>query len=543
MLRARVLVGLFALVSVGCADSTASDGGEDGEPVEPVESVPDHDAELRCAAAVAPAVSAVGPILGGVALGPCGHVAYHDDQGQGYLIEPDGVRSELDHASHVVEFAPTGDLLAWERDLDGGLRLRDLVAGSERTIHEGGAVDSFAFVPSFADPDRGAWLWSCEQGVLDRHDVVGSETVAESVVCGSVVGSSGSPRLGFADEDGRVWLADLDADVLVGSEDLEFVGHDGSKRDDTLWIDHDGELIVHVGIEWQGDDDVDSEWPVELWARVLDREGQTVLDAESGFAQRQAPRRGAPVFVFQQGEIVRFDAGTPSSVDVTLDSAELAESGGLFLTTPSDDVLVAESTPGEPLTSVGQFDTPVELQPSRSGDDLAIEHQSEICIVDDLGECDRILMALRTWSRESGLASTELLSSSPWNLEATLDDGSMLVVGAPVEADGPTYMGEQPPPRVLLLDREGVILAELPAGNGDLAIRQTFILAEDRVLFEYQSESGVGELMLAQTGGPLITLIAGVDVALLQSWVDARAQRFAVVGEQAGGNTLYYGAL
>lgn len=537
MPRARVLVWILAVAS-GCADSAASDGG--GELLEPVL---DPDAELRCAAAVAPTLSAVGPILGGVTLGPCGHLAYHDDQGQGFLIEPDGVRNELEHGGHVVEFAPTGDMMAWERDLDGGLRLRDLLAGSERTIQDSGSSDAFAFVPSFADPDRGAWLWSCEQGVLERHDLETSATVAESVVCASVVGSSGSPRLGFADDEGRVWLADLDTDVLVGSDDLEFVGHDGSKRDDTLWIDHDGELIVHVAIEWQGDVDIDSEWPVELWARVLDRAGETVLDASSGLAPRQARRRGAPVFVFQQGEIVRFDAGAPSSVDVALDSAELAESGELFVTTQTDEVLVVESTVGEPLTSVGEFGTPVELTPSRSGSNLAIEHQSEICIVDEQGACNRILMALRAWSRESGLAAVELLSSSPWNLEATLDDGSMLVVGAPVEAAGPTYTGEQPPPRVLLLDRDGAIQAELPAGNGDLAIRQTFTLAEDRVLFEYQGESGIGALVLAQPGGAFESLIAGVDVALLQSWVDARAQRVAFVGEQAGGGTLYYGGL
>jgi hypothetical protein len=539
MPRAPVLTCLFALAAFGCAELAATDAGGDDEMVEPV---PDHDAELRCPAAVAPPLAKVGPILGSVVLGACGHLAYHDDNGHGYLIEPDGVRGELEHASHRIEFAPTGDLLAWESEPDGGLRLRDLVAGSERAIHEEG-VDSFAFVPSFSDPDRGGWLWSCQLGVLERHDPTGSELVAESVVCASVVGSSGSPRLGFADGDGRVWLADLDTGVVVGSDDLEFVGHDGSKRDDTLWIDHDGELIVHVAIEWQGDDDVDSEWPIELWARVLDRQGATVLDAASGLAQRQAPHRGAPVFVFQQGQITRFDAGAPSSVDVASDSATLAESGELFVTTPTDEVLVVESSVDEPLTSVGGFGTPVELQPSRSGDTLAIEHHSEICIIDARGECDRILLALRAWSRDAGLAPIELLSSSPWNLEATLDDGSMLVVGAPVQADGPTYMGEQPPPRVLLLDREGAIQAEMPAGNGDLAIRQTFTLADDRVLFEYQSESGIGSLIHAASGGPFSSLVAEADVALLQSWVDVRAQRVAFVGEEPAGDQLWYGGL
>jgi hypothetical protein len=543
MLRARLLACqalVAALASFACADSDATDGGDDGELGEPV---PDHDAELRCGAAVAPALSAVGPILGDAALGPCGHLAYHDDEGQGWLIAPDGTRSEFEHASHVIEFAPTGDLMAWEQDLGGNLSLRDLVSGSERTIASDAVTDNFAFVPSFVDSQRGAWLWSCEQGVLERHDASDSELLAESVVCASVVGSTGSPRLGFADLDGRVWLADLDTGVLVGSEDLEFVGHDGSKRDDTLWIDHDGELVVHVAIEWQGEDDVDSEWPVELWARVLDRKGETVLDASSSLALRQAPRRGAPVFVFQQGEIVRFDAGAPSSVDADLDSSKVSESGELFLSTQSEQVLVLDRSPSVPVETIGQFSTPVELQPSPSGTALAIEHHSDICIVDEQGECNRILLALRTWSSESGLDERVLLSSSPWNLEATLDDGSMLVIGAPVEAEGPIYDGEQPVARALLIDREGEIQAELPAGNGDLAIRQVFTLADDRVLFEYQGESGVGDLLLAGADIGFVSLIAGVDVALLQTWVDARSQRVAFVAEQAGSGTLWYGGL
>jgi hypothetical protein len=539
MPRALVCPALIVLLA-GCGDSTAMDGGEAGDDGEILEPVPDHDAALRCAAGVAPPLSSVGPIVGGVVMGPCGHLVYQDDQDEGWLVEPDAVRSELDHATHLVRFAPTGDLLAWEHDLDGGLRLRDLLGGSERSIHEDGSIDAFGFVPSFRETDRGSWLWSCEQGLLARHDLVASETVAESIVCASVVGSSGSPRLGFADSEGRVWLADLDSGELVGSDDQEFVGHDGSKRDDTLWVDHDGELLVHVAIEWQGDSDVDSEWPVELWARVIDRAGASVLDASSGLALRQAPRRGAPLFVFRQGEILRFDAGAPSSVDGALDMSELAASGELFFATQTDEVFVAERSVSEPLTSVGQLATPVELQASRDGNQLAIEHHSEICIVDDLGDCNRILLALRAWSRDSGLAPSELLSTSPWDLAATLDDGSMLVVGAPVEADGPTYTGEQPPPRALLLDRDGAIVAELPAGNGDLAIRQTFTLADGSVLFEYQPEDGIGALVIAQAGVGFLSLIAGVDIALLQAWVDARAQRVAFVGEQS---TLYYGAL
>ncbi len=528
----------LVLAATACADLEGPDGGEGGELGT---ELPDHDVELRCGAAVAPELAAVGPMLGGVALGPCGHVGYHDDQGQGWLIAPDGERVELVHASHRTKFAPTGDLLAWAGELDAGLRLRDLLSGEEREIVASMVVDGFGFVPSFADASRGAWLWSCEQGVLEKHDLSGSEVVAESVDCLSVVASTGSPRLGFADTDGRVKLADLDAGALVESEDVDFVAHDGSSRGDMLWIDHDGELIVHEAIEWQGDDDVDSEWPVPLFSNVLDRQGRVVLEATSGISYRQAARRGAPVFVVRPGEIVRFDAGAPSSVDATLDGSALAESGELFFN-EVDQVLVVESVADEPLTSVGEFGTPVELRPSRSGSHLAVEHHSEICLVDSQGECDRILLALRRWSRTHGVAEEELLSTSPWNLEATLDDGSVLVVGAPVEAAGPTYMGEEPQPRVLWIDGDGEIVAELPAGNGDLAVRQTFALGEDRVLFEYQPESGIGELMLAGPDG-FTTLAAGVDVRLLEAWVDARAQRVVFVGESEDGGTLWYGAL
>lgn len=534
----------LALALLACADP--DDGADDdaGDDIGEIDTPPESEAALRCAVASAPELAAISGTVGTVELGPCGHVTYHDDQSQGWLIEPDGTRSEFDHAANRVEFAPTGDLLAWETNLDGGLMLRDLLGGDERMVLDGGAADRFGFVPSFVDPQaRGAWLWSCEQGVLEHHDPSASRVLAESVACGSVVASTGTPRLAFADQAGRVWLADLDANTQVGSVDLDYRGGDGGERDDSLWIDHDGEVVLHVAIEWQGDPDVDSSWPVELWSRVLDREGETILD-EPTLTLRQAPRRGAPVFVLQQGTIRRLDAGAPSSVGSGLESAELAGSGELFYSTDADAVLAVELDLELPLTTIAEFTTPVELQPSSTAAMLGVEHHSEICILDDQGECDRILAALRLWDREAGLAPRVLLSSSPWNLEATLDDGSMLVIGAPVEAEGPTYEGEQPAPRVLWLDREGAIQAELPAGNGSLAIRQTFELTNDRVVFEYQAESGQGALMLARTSAPgFLSLAPDVDVALLQTWIDARAERAVFVAEQDGVNTLWFGAL
>ncbi|HLT36651.1 MAG TPA: hypothetical protein VK034_10200, partial [Enhygromyxa sp.] len=243
---ARALAPLItALVLVGsaCADIDMVGGGGEDDPLLPA---PEQDVELRCPATEDLPLNGAGPIVGAVELGPCGHAVFHDDQGQGWLLAPDDSQVELEHVAWSVEFAPTGDLVAWTPTPDGGLRLRDLLGGSERELVAGSTVDGYGFVPSFADPDRSAWLWTCEQGLLERHDLLASEVVAEAVVCGSVVGSSGSPRLSYADADGRVWLADLDGDVLIGTDDLEFVGHDGSKRDDTLWIDHDGELLVHV---------------------------------------------------------------------------------------------------------------------------------------------------------------------------------------------------------------------------------------------------------------------------------------------------------
>ncbi|HVI04294.1 MAG TPA: hypothetical protein VM869_36650 [Enhygromyxa sp.] len=531
-------VTLMLFVSA-CGDSTVSGGGDDGEQ-DDVPSVPDHDAELRCPATGELALQTLGQVVGGAVIGPCGHVAYHDDQGQGWLVAPDASQVELDHEQ--LAFAPTGDLLAWSPALDGGLRLRELLSGSERELIASGNVDDFGFVPSFADPDRSAWLWTCEQGLLERHDLDASEPVAESVVCGSVVGSSGSPRIVYADQDGRVWMADLDADVQIATEDAEFVGYDGSKRDDTLWIDHDGELLTHVAIEWQGDDDSDSEWQVELWARVFDRHGEAVLDSpDDGLAWRQAPRRGAPVFVFDDGQALRFDAGVPSSVASALSRTQLAESGELFFSNESDELLIAERTTA-PLTSVGQLHTPVEIRPSRSGTVAAIEHHSDTCVVDAQGECDRIVLALRRWTRDAGLDELVLYSTTPWELLATLDDGRMLVIGAPVEIDGPTYSGEQPEPRVLLLSDEGEIEAEWPASNGGLSVRQVFVLGPDRVLFEYRDQLGGGSLVVA--GGQFDQVgLGNADVLLLQAWVDARGQRVAFVSEHADGAALNYGSV
>ncbi|MFV8754761.1 hypothetical protein ACNOYE_29800 [Nannocystaceae bacterium ST9] len=545
----------LALALVGCADPTddsgdeAGDGNDTGE-VDP----PLDDAALRCAATLAPELAAVGPTIGSIGVGPCGHAAYHDDQGQGWLIGPDGTRDEFVHASNRVAFAPTGDMLAWQPDESGPLLLRDLLAGesagSERTIADAGTIDAFGFVPSFADPSaRGAWLWSCEQGVLSRSDASSNELVAESVVCARVAASTGSPRLAYADLEGRVWIADLDAGTLVASDDLDWVGYDGSDRDDSLWIDHDGEVVQHLAIEWQGDPDADSEWPVELWSRVLDREGAVIFDEPEDMALRQAPRRGAPVFVLRQGVVRRLDAGAPSSVGGGLESAALAGSGELFYSSTesdsdTDEILALELDVALPPTAIGQFETHTSMLPSRGAAALSLTHHSEVCIVDALGECERILIALRRWDREAGLAPHELLSTTPWTVVATLDQGDTLAVGAPVEAEGPIYTGEEPTARVLWLDPEGEIQSELPAANGNLAVRQSFWLDDDRVLFEYQSESGQGALMLAEAGqAGFVSLAPEADVALLQTWIDARAERVVFVAEQAGATTLWFGAL
>ncbi len=547
MASARALLrSWLALALIGCADSGSISDDEVGE------DTGDGDGEgplpevgLRCAAASAPELAAIGGFSGTLdprMFGPCGHLAYHDDQGQGWLIAPDGARSELEHLGYDLVFAPSGELMAWERDLDGGLTLRDLLGGGERVLDASGTTDAFGFVPRFAEPSFGSWLWSCEDGLLERHDPDTSEMIAESVVCGSVVGSLGSPRIAYADQAGRVWIADLDSDEVIGSDDLEYAGYDGSKRDDTLWLDYEGAALLHVGVEWQGDPDVDSEWPVELWSRLVDHEGALLLD-EPSLRLQQAPRRGAPVFVLDQGTIRRLDAGALSSVDAGLDSIALAGSGELFYTTEADAVLALELDATLPPTAIAELDTPVALRPSNQASRLALAHHSGICIVDALGECDRILLALRLWDRQAGLDPRRWLSTSPWNLVATLEEGDTLAIGAPVEAEGPTYAGEVPSPRVLWLDQEGVIQAELPAGNGGLAIRQSFELGQGRVLFEYQSELGKGELMLARSGSAGFSSLAPeVDVALLQALVDARAERVAFVAEGSP-STLWFGAL
>jgi hypothetical protein len=542
MARAPLLTALV-LVATACADSITTADGEGVD--DPLPTLPENDAELRCPATAADVYEYFVPIVGAVAMGPCGHAAYHDDQGNGWLIAPDASRTEFEYEANSIEYAPTGDLIAWAPTLDGGVRLRDLLGGSERELVESGTVDEFGFVPSFSEPDRSAWLWTCEQGVLERHDLLGSTVVAESVACGSVAGSSGSPRLVYADQDGRVWLADLDGGVQIGGDDLEFVGSDSSsKRDDTLWIDHDGELLVHVAIEWQGDDDIDSEWPVELWARALDRRGQTVFETtDGGFAWQQASRRGAPVFVFHDGELWRFDAGASSSVASGLSRAELAASGELFFATETDELFVAEHSADAPLGSLGQLDVPVELRASRNGTVVAIEHQSDICIVDAQGECEQILLALRRWTRDSGLDDHVLYSTSPWELLATLDDGSMLVIGAPVEVDGPTYDGEQPQPRVMLLSSQGEIEADHPAHHGAQSVRQTFVLAADRLLFESRNEWDSTSLTIAGDDSFPFLGVGNQTIVPMQVWVDARGSRFAYASEHVDTSALNYGTL
>lgn len=539
--RALPLALVLGSLACGEAGSTSDDeGGEGGEV-----ALPDGDAALRCpASGEAPPLASLGAIIGDAVLGPCGHAAYHDDQGGGWLVAPDGTRTALEHEVWRLQFAPSGELLVFERDASA-LVIRELLAGSERVVASGGSMDAFGFVPSFVAPEqRGSWLWSCEQGSLVRHDAATSELVASEVVCGSVVGSSGSPRLAFADLEGRVHRLDLDSGVSLASEDLDWVGQDGSKRDDSLWIDHDGELIVHAAIEWMGDPDVDSEWPIDLWARVIDGEGEIVLERASGVAARQAARRGAPLFILDDGTIVRFDAGAPSSVDVELDAAELADSGELFVESTTGTLVVLERDELEPL-ALAQFDTPIGMQPSSHADALSLAHQTDICILDALAECDRIVIAVRGWQRGVAEPSAVLVhSSSPVQLEATLDDGTMLIVAAPVTVEGNVYAGELPPPSLLWIDAAGGVLAERSAPSGDLAIRQTFVLPGDRVLAEFQGESGQGELLLARAGtGGFVSLAPEQDVALLRAWVAPDAERVAFVSESHAGTELWFGAL
>lgn len=538
----RAIPLALVLAALACNDAggtTDDEGGEGGEV-----ALPD-DATLRCPSSEAPLLASIGPIAGDAVLGPCGHAAYHDDQGAGWLVDPSGAREPLEHDVWRVAFAASGDLLAYERDASE-LVLRDLLGGGERVVASGGSTDAYGFVPSFAALEqRSAWLWSCEGGSLVRHDESGSasEQVASHVVCASVVGSSGSPRLAFADVEGRVHRVDLDGGSVLASEDLEWAGSDGSKRDDSLWIDHDGELIVHAAIEWMGDPDADAEWPIDLWARVIDGEGAIVLERASGVAVKQAARRGAPLFILDDGTVVRFDAGAPSSVDVELEGAALAESGELFVETPAGALVLLERDSDEPL-ELAQFDTPVGLQPSPHAEALALAHHTDICIPDALGECERILVALRGWQREGEPSEVLLHSAAPLQLEATLDDGSMLVIAAPVSVDGPTYTGEVPPPSLLWLDGSGGVLAQRSAPNGDLALRQAFVLPGGRVLAEFQGESGQGELLLvrADTSG-FESLAPAQDVALLRAWVAPLAERVAFVSESDGGSELWFGAL
>jgi hypothetical protein len=170
---------------------------------------------------------------------------------------------------------------------------------------------------------------------------------------------------------------------------------------------------------------------------------------------------------------------------------------------------------------------------------VAIEHHSDVCILDDLGECNRIVLALRRWTRASGLDDWALYSTTPWELLATLDDGRMLVIGSPVEIDGPTYTGEQPEPRVLLLSEAGEIQAELPALHGGLTVRQVFVLAADRVLFHHRNEWDYGSMLVAGVLG--IVGMGNQNVVSMKAWVDGRGTRVAFVVENSSGHRLNYG--
>lgn len=516
----------LALVTLGACSS----------PLPSPEAVPEEEVEARshCADFEGAALAKIADPAAVDEVGACGHLVYRLDD-QMWLHPPGGEAEAIEAVYGAVRFAPTGHLLAFERG-DDQLELRDLRAGTSVLLP---GVASFGFAPA-PDADHGADLWTCADEILELAGPEASAEIAEGVDCASVVASSGSPRLAYADTAGRLWLADLEDPMAWGTDDSEYLSgradEQGRDRDDRLWIDHDGRLMVHDLFYWEpfepGEGDADIE--VAIGTRVLFA-GELVDSWDELHGHSQAPVRGAPTIV-RGGGLLRAYVG-----------AEVEEHAGEFSGLAADELGRVYSREGEAvvrITGAGELETLVsapglfDLRPSPSGAAIGLRVFTDDCLLDAQGECDRTLSSPRIWREGEGLLAAEL--PGLWTLLATTDAGYMVVQGRALAA-GPTPE-PMPPESLVLLDPELDIVASWPvAGYG--FTRQTLELDDGRLILELHDDTAGGLLLVDPEAESLELVPGSVGVDHNQAWLDASGRQLSFLTRSVPDAGLFAGVL
>lgn len=518
-------LGLLLVGATGCAERT-SGGGSDAvsdEDVEPGAYCPERDP---------------GPVMelaaevGAVRASACGDLVYAAGDARFWYRPGEGAVT-IDAEVWSTRFAPTGHMFAFERELEDGLVLADTRTGE---LTELPRASSFGLVAA-PGTDHGADLWTCRDGVLALDGPVAAAALAEGVACPSVVGSSGSPRVVFADDEGAVFAADLEQLEVwpIEGADYERGGFDddGFETDDWLWIDHDGRVVAHQKAVWESDEDSDSDWRVvEGMAVHVDGE---LRDSWTGVGVPQTidqvARRGAPVVVRPSGGLVVYVDGEAHDLGVgrSLDRMDLAADGRvLILDEVSRELLRLDldEDGGAALDSVASGVEAFEIIAADDGSSAALVDVHPDCVA-DFDACVDGHKTIRLWREDGGLAAT---TPEPglWELVAVTDAGAVLAVDEGIgDADS----------RLVLFDASLEPRATWTiASSGAVVPRTTETLGDGRVLAEIRA-GGQGWLVVADPEAPagerLVELSTGGSVASELVFLDASERALAFVEEDA----------
>jgi hypothetical protein len=353
----------------------------------------------------------------------------------------------------------------------------------------------------------------------------------------------------FADQTGRVAFADLEALEVWDTPDHEYNGGlANADRDDQLWIDHDGLVIVHDLIEWQmpgGEGEGDADFEVGIGTRVL-ANAESIASWDAGWSgtHLQAPARGAPITLSGQSAI--------AAIVAIMAAGERHDHSGAFIRRRTDasgrtvmldddaDALVRLAPDGASLEQLADQVDAASLQVAPNGEWIALEIRIDECLLDAQSECEWLLTKLALWHEGEALRPAAFVGLRLEPLAVT-NDGHVLALGVDVSA-GPTP-DPLPAQQLLWLDADLEILAAVSIENLGF-VRELFTLDDGRLVIELHA-NGEGTLLIADPeSGTLAPVPESLDVDHHQVWVGATQETLAFVHfDSEGSRRLIAGAL
>lgn len=505
------------------------------EASEPLAQAPAEEVDARayCADVDAGPLVALASSVEGVVAGACGHLIY-DADGQGYLYSPGSGPEAIDAGPRSGVFAPTGNLAAW-RHADGGLALRELLTGEQ---HELAEAQTFGFVPA-PDAAHGADLWTCVDETLELAGPEDAALVAEGVDCDSVGGSTGSPRVVFADLDGKVHIADLETLELAQLDGLDYANGPevAGERDDELWIDHDGLVVVHRSSRWLGSPGSDNESKDLLGVEVVAITGEFASWAEDApmFPAVQAAVRSAPVVLRAFDSVTAIADGARHDRAGASPELEFDRLGrGVSIDEDAGELWrVGDDGAFELLASNV---TPIQHQVAPGGEWIAIEHYPCEDPHDDengpVEPCETSSGTLMLWHEGEGLRAPEL-AGFWWQLLGVNDVGELVVWGVPTADPADDH-------QLLLLDAEFQTLGSYPVIDGYPTVAA--VLDDGRFVLDMWGTED-NRVLIADAAQGITPVASSEGVVSRSVWVDATQDKLAFLAVETEGLALYAGSL